>query len=230
MRVRRSPRSRRRSFLPRRMAVQPRPRRLPLRPGRAARRPRRTLERRRAVPAGGEQELPELDSVQTEGAAQPLFDRTEHMPVKVGEADTLGRHGARFCTQAGKGHYRSGAGGSQACRAEAGARASGKAVCRADAGEGRCTAHRIPRGERTGHEAASGALRDAGIHAARQPQRRDPGGRCPGPSRESSPGSSRSSSPDSSTAATHRNRDGSARVQRTSLQQLRLGLLGVEAE
>ena len=37
-------------------------------------------------PAGGEQEL---DSVQTEGAAQPLFDRTEHMPVKVGEADTL---------------------------------------------------------------------------------------------------------------------------------------------
>ena len=40
-------------------------------------------------PAGGEQELPELDSVQTEGAAQPLFDRTEHMPVKVGEADTL---------------------------------------------------------------------------------------------------------------------------------------------
>ena len=34
-------------------------------------------------------ELPELDSVQTEGAAQPLFDRTEHMPVKVGEADTL---------------------------------------------------------------------------------------------------------------------------------------------
>lgn len=39
--------------------------------------------------AGGEQELPELDSVQTEGAAQPLFDRTEHMPVKVGEADTL---------------------------------------------------------------------------------------------------------------------------------------------
>lgn len=38
-------------------------------------------------PAGGE--LPELDSVQTEGAAQPLFDRTEHMPVKVGEADTL---------------------------------------------------------------------------------------------------------------------------------------------
>ena len=35
------------------------------------------------------QELPELDSVQTEGAAQPLFDRTEHMPVKVGEADTL---------------------------------------------------------------------------------------------------------------------------------------------
>ena len=28
-------------------------------------------------------------SVQTEGAAQPLFDRTEHMPVKVGEADTL---------------------------------------------------------------------------------------------------------------------------------------------
>ena len=42
-------------------------------------------------PAGGEQELPELDSVQTEGAAQPLFDRTEHMPVKVGEADTLGK-------------------------------------------------------------------------------------------------------------------------------------------
>ena len=40
-------------------------------------------------PAGGEQELPELDSVQTEGAAQPLFDRTEHMPVKVGEAETL---------------------------------------------------------------------------------------------------------------------------------------------
>ena len=40
-------------------------------------------------PAGGEQELPELDSVQPEGAAQPLFDRTEHMPVKVGEADTL---------------------------------------------------------------------------------------------------------------------------------------------
>ena len=40
-------------------------------------------------PARGEQELPELDSVQTEGAAQPLFDRTEHMPVKVGEADTL---------------------------------------------------------------------------------------------------------------------------------------------
>ena len=40
-------------------------------------------------PAGGEQELPELDSVQTEEAAQPLFDRTEHMPVKVGEADTL---------------------------------------------------------------------------------------------------------------------------------------------
>ena len=40
-------------------------------------------------PAGGEQELPELDSVQTEGAAQPLFDRTEHMPVKVGEAGTL---------------------------------------------------------------------------------------------------------------------------------------------
>ena len=40
-------------------------------------------------PAGAEQELPELDSVQTEGAAQPLFDRTEHMPVKVGEADTL---------------------------------------------------------------------------------------------------------------------------------------------
>ena len=40
-------------------------------------------------PAGGGQELPELDSVQTEGAAQPLFDRTEHMPVKVGEADTL---------------------------------------------------------------------------------------------------------------------------------------------
>ena len=40
-------------------------------------------------PAGGEQALPELDSVQTEGAAQPLFDRTEHMPVKVGEADTL---------------------------------------------------------------------------------------------------------------------------------------------
>ena len=40
-------------------------------------------------PAGGEQELPELDSVQTEGAAQPLFDRTEHMPVKVGEAATL---------------------------------------------------------------------------------------------------------------------------------------------
>ena len=39
--------------------------------------------------AGGEQELPELDSVQTEGAAQPLFDRTEHMPVKVGEAGTL---------------------------------------------------------------------------------------------------------------------------------------------
>ena len=33
--------------------------------------------------------MPELDSVQTEGAAQPLFDRTEHMPVKVGEADTL---------------------------------------------------------------------------------------------------------------------------------------------
>ena len=103
-------------------------------------------------PAGGEQELPELDSVQT-----------------------------RLCTQAGKGHYRSGAGGSQACRAEAGARASGKAVCRADAGEGRCTAHRIPRGERTGHEAASGALRDAGIHAARQPQRRDPGGGAPAP-------------------------------------------------
>ena len=40
-------------------------------------------------PARGEQELPELDSVQTEGAARPLFDRTEHMPVKVGEADTL---------------------------------------------------------------------------------------------------------------------------------------------
>lgn len=40
-------------------------------------------------PARGEQELPELDSVQTEEAAQPLFDRTEHMPVKVGEADTL---------------------------------------------------------------------------------------------------------------------------------------------
>lgn len=40
-------------------------------------------------PARGEQELPELDSVQTEGAAQPLFDRIEHMPVKVGEADTL---------------------------------------------------------------------------------------------------------------------------------------------
>ena len=40
-------------------------------------------------PARGAQELPELDSVQTEGAAQPLFDRTEHMPVKVGEADTL---------------------------------------------------------------------------------------------------------------------------------------------
>ncbi len=40
-------------------------------------------------PALGLQELPELDSVQTEGAAQPLFDRTEHMPVKVGEADTL---------------------------------------------------------------------------------------------------------------------------------------------
>ena len=40
-------------------------------------------------PAGGEQELPELESVQTEGAAQPLFDRTEHMPVKVGEAGTL---------------------------------------------------------------------------------------------------------------------------------------------
>ena len=40
-------------------------------------------------PARGGQELPELDSVQTEGAAQPLFDRTEHMPVKVGEADTL---------------------------------------------------------------------------------------------------------------------------------------------
>ena len=40
-------------------------------------------------PTGGEQELPELDSVQTEGAAQPLFDRTEHMPVKVGEAGTL---------------------------------------------------------------------------------------------------------------------------------------------
>ena len=40
-------------------------------------------------PAGGEQELPELDSVQTEVSAQPLFDRTEHMPVKVGEADTL---------------------------------------------------------------------------------------------------------------------------------------------
>ena len=40
-------------------------------------------------PARGEQELPELDSVPTEGAAQPLFDRTEHMPVKVGEADTL---------------------------------------------------------------------------------------------------------------------------------------------
>lgn len=40
-------------------------------------------------PARGEQELPELDSVQTEGAAQPLFDRTEHMPVKVGEAGTL---------------------------------------------------------------------------------------------------------------------------------------------
>ena len=40
-------------------------------------------------PARGEQVLPELDSVQTEGAAQPLFDRTEHMPVKVGEADTL---------------------------------------------------------------------------------------------------------------------------------------------
>ena len=48
--------------------------------------------------AGGEQ-LPvpaepalagEAEStVQTEGAAQPLFDRTEHMPVKVGEADTL---------------------------------------------------------------------------------------------------------------------------------------------
>ena len=40
-------------------------------------------------PAGGEQELPELDSVQTEGAAQPLFDRTENMPVMVGEADSL---------------------------------------------------------------------------------------------------------------------------------------------
>ncbi|MBS6218315.1 MAG: flagellar hook-length control protein FliK [Oscillospiraceae bacterium] len=40
-------------------------------------------------PAGGEQELPELDGVQTEGVARPLFDRTEHMPVKVGEADTL---------------------------------------------------------------------------------------------------------------------------------------------
>ena len=40
-------------------------------------------------PARGEQELPELDGVQTEGAARPLFDRTEHMPVKVGEADTL---------------------------------------------------------------------------------------------------------------------------------------------
>ena len=39
LRVRRSPRSRRRSFLQRRMAVQPRPRRLSLRPGRAARRP-----------------------------------------------------------------------------------------------------------------------------------------------------------------------------------------------
>ena len=40
-------------------------------------------------PPRGAQELAELDSVQTEGAAQPLFDRTEHMPVKVGEADTL---------------------------------------------------------------------------------------------------------------------------------------------
>ena len=40
-------------------------------------------------PAPGVQEQPELESVPTEGAAQPLFDRTEHMPVKVGEADTL---------------------------------------------------------------------------------------------------------------------------------------------
>ena len=40
-------------------------------------------------PAGGEAMPPGLESVQAEGAAQPLFDRTEHMPVKVGEADTL---------------------------------------------------------------------------------------------------------------------------------------------
>ncbi len=58
LRVRRSPRSRRRSFLPRRMVVQPRPRRLPLRPGRAARRPRRTLERRRAVRPAGSRSCP----------------------------------------------------------------------------------------------------------------------------------------------------------------------------
>lgn len=89
LRVRRSPRSRRRSFLPRRMVVQPRPRRLPLRPGRAARRPRRTLERRAAVRPAGSRSCPSWTVCRRRGRRSRSLTRTEHMPVKMGEADTL---------------------------------------------------------------------------------------------------------------------------------------------
>ncbi|UQT48872.1 flagellar hook-length control protein FliK [Flavonifractor plautii] len=212
LRVRRSPRSRRRSFLPRRMAVQPRPRRLPLWPGRAARRPRRTLERRRAVRCG-EQELPELDSVQTEGAA--LFDRTEHMPVKVGEADTLDATEPDFAPRLAKAITEAEQEGARHVELKLAPEHLGKLSVELTQGKDGVL-HIVFHAE---NEQAMKLLQEHSatlvsmLHGSHSGEIQV---EVPRPQQESSPGSSRSSSPDSSTAATHRNRDGSARVQRTS--------------
>ena len=119
-------------------------------------------------PARGEQELPELDSVQTEGAAQPLFDRTEHMPVKVGEADTLDATEPDFAPRLAKAITEAEQEGARHVELKLAPEHLGKLSVELTQGK-------------DGHEAASGALRDAGIHAARQPQRRDPGGGSPAP-------------------------------------------------
>ena len=124
-------------------------------------------------PAGGEQELPELDSVQTEGAAQPLFDRTEHMPVKVGEADTLDATEPDFAPRLAKAITEAEQEGARHVELKLAPEHLGKLSVELTQGKDGVL-HIV-------FHAENEQAMNAGIHAARQPQRRDPGGGAPAP-------------------------------------------------